>query len=375
MIENNRKTPIKVYSATGAYSATAINKYHVPEGYCASTIPSGKKAVEDLKFSISELQLLGINGIGEINYGFCIMAEDESGDLSKETTIYKGVKNIKTSQYEKYKNDKPSIKNLVKTEGLTVKKEITENIYSNDDYSIPVAMLVEKNGSELLIIEFENNSKENANFLIKDMTVNGVTVSSGSYDGNHAVPGGRCYVTINIDSLMNIERKAVFADDPIDSIRFNVDVKDDEYEKSQTTIKEAELKLTDSTETHDYIDNLVYDKNGLKISSKGLTPDQNEERKNIHLIFVVQNNTGKEINIRTKYDSFSINGIMTNGSNDSGNFANGKTGMINMEVYETSLEKLKVNDVKDVKDVELTFEIKDENYNDIDEVTVKQHYD
>ena len=74
------------------------------------------------------------------------------------------------------------------------------------------------------------------------------------------------------------------------------------------------------------------------------------------------------------YDSLSVNGFMTDYSYYSKELADGECAVLEIKLWESSLEDNKIGSVSDVKEVEIGFEIK-EGRNTIDEPVIKILFD
>ena len=117
----------------------------------------------------------------------------------------------------------------------------------------------------------------------------------------------------------------------------------------------------------------VYNENGIRIISKGLMEDTSEYSKDINMLFLVENNSSEIIEIDDSYDSLSVNGYMI-GSRE---IPAGKCALVDVEIDDSSLQDsgiAGITGIIGIAETEMTFEIRDGNYNVIAEPTVLVKY-
>lgn len=373
LLENNSNEKIGVYAGTIGFSCTAVNNYMMEDGYLNSELDSKKKANETVKISLEYLKMVGITGIGQIDFGFYIK-EDESSK-----TIFKGTKLIKTSQYDKYKDSKPSLENLsnndniMKEYSVTKKKFSKETIFNEKNISIISYMYATKNDDQVLFLEFENKNKDRHYVGIRDVSIDDLVVSGGRYTGQYIMGNTKGVISIKLDSLVKDNQKTLVNTNEIGTLGLDVyayELNENDYMIESSSVK---IKLSDSKSSNS-MDNAIYNKNGIKIAPKGVAKDEWESSDDLHLLFMIKNDYSKEISISIKSNSLSVNGYMTNEITWPEYIKSGKTGIFDVEMKGSSLKKNKITKVSDVKEAQLVVEIKDKDYKDIDEVTLNVFY-
>lgn len=118
----------------------------------------------------------------------------------------------------------------------------------------------------------------------------------------------------------------------------------------------------------------VYNENGIRIISKGLMEDTSEYSKDINMLFLVENNSAQIIEIDDSFDSLSVNGYMVDYMIGSREIPAGKCALVDVEIDESSLQDSGIAGIAAISETEMTFEIKDKNYNVIAEPTVLVKY-
>ena len=374
-IENNSDKLATIYSGCGGYSATAINKYHVSDGYLVCELPSGTKKMEDVTFSISELQAFGINGIAEIDYGFRVDTSDNEDKYKDQEKIFMGTKSIKTSLYEKYKDSNPSIENVKNNSDITVKKTFDDSNEISEKYTVSQMIYAEHNGENTLLIELENKSDKMVIFQIDDISINGVIIYGGSYTSQNTLSMGKCCLYIDLSSLIDTPMKNIIDENNIESIGFNINVYAEDHNSTLTSPKEIEVKISDKETNVNYFENAIYDNKNIKIVSKGVAKDNYENSKDLHLVLIIQNNNAEPIDLRIKDNSFTVNGFVTDTPYFYGKVNAKKAKFLDIEIRESELEKIKVKNIEDLKSIEMVMEIKDNNRKEIDNANIKINYE
>ena len=95
-IENNSDTDLSFLSGTMGYSCNSVNGYMIDDGYLNVDVVAGKKANETIKFSVDQLELMGITDIADIEIGFHIQTSDY------DTYLRTGPRQLRTSLSDFY---------------------------------------------------------------------------------------------------------------------------------------------------------------------------------------------------------------------------------------------------------------------------------
>ena len=106
----------------------------------------------------------------------------------------------------------------------------------------------------------------------------------------------------------------------------------------------------------------VYNAHGIRIIYKGI----NEDSFYSEILFYVENQSGKDIEVTV--DSLSVNDIMFSAFTYA-DIANGKTGTMTIELFETELEENDL-EISEINEIEFRCEILDSKWNTIDKPTI-----
>ena len=118
----------------------------------------------------------------------------------------------------------------------------------------------------------------------------------------------------------------------------------------------------------------LYNDKGIRIISKGLFQDPKEYSDDIHLILLAENQSSEAVLIDDEHNSLSVNGFMTDCICYEGKAVAGKCIVIDVEIQASSLEENKIVDIEDISDIEIGLEIRDQDYNIIDEPVLSVSY-
>ena len=374
LVENNGERDITVNSGSIGFSCSAINGYMVSDGHMNCELAAKKKANETVTFDYENMQLVGINGIGELKFGFYI----EYGGEYKP--MYQGYKELRTSQFDKYKDTKPSLETLANNNDLLKKYEVTkERFDKNIDYdqngvNISSVLYAKKGEEQRLFIEYDNTSGNDVYMNLRDVSIDNLSVSSGGYSSVNIIKGCKGLETINMENLVGDNMKNIIDVEKAGAISFDVAQYKFDAETELAEKKRVSIKLSDNSATNLNEGNVIYNKNGIKIIPRGVVNDDFKYSDDLHLLFLIENNYSKQIRVDVKSNSLSVNGYMTDEISFGQSIPKGNTAVFDVEMQSSSLEKNKISKTSDVKNVELVLEIEDEDYKDVDSVTLNVTY-
>ncbi len=92
------------------------------------------------------------------------------------------------------------------------------------------------------------------------------------------------------------------------------------------------------------------------------------------MLFLVENNSAQIIEIDDSFDSLSVNGYMVDYMIGSREIPAGKCALVDVEIDDSSLQDSGIAGITGIAETEMTFEIRDGNYNVIAEPTVLVKY-
>lgn len=369
-IENNTDQELSFYSGTLGYSCNSINGYMVDDGYLNVDVPAGKKANETVEFDVDQLTPLGFTDIADIEIGFDI------SDSDYDDYLLTGPRQIKTSLADSYDYETDTYRQAITTgsflgqQGITVLYDSEEVPFDQKGIRVVSQTLVSNSGGEqALLIEVENTSDDMVFASVGDTTLNGLSVENGTWSTDWVSPGKRRVMSIQLDSLLEESYWKIFGIDEINSVSYSFEIEDIEYD---TLVIPPTLTLTvpGTKPAYDASGKELYQENGIRIVSKGIVPDPLDYSDDIHLLFLVENNTQEALNFDVDYDSVSVNGYMTSFLCYDGTAAPGGAAILDVELQDYSLEENGITGVADITEAELKFEVENGNYKTVAEAVV-----
>ena len=227
-IENTSKKPKEIYSETIGYSVNSVNGYMIEDGYMCCEIAAGETKEEEIGFSYTELFSHGISKIADIEVGFTVHENQKSyktGPLSIKTSAA-GDYDYNTDSYLKAIKGK-ALKNAY---GITVDSLKEKQLYSEGGISlISEAVMSNKDGEKILMLEFESKSDRIIYTELSDLTINGIVVEGGYTEGGRICEGKRYIMSLRIGRYMDEDEQ--LRDKKPESISFRIRLKNDDYDE------------------------------------------------------------------------------------------------------------------------------------------------
>lgn len=364
LIENNSDKNLKFVSGSMGYSVNEVNGYMIQDGYLNESVEAGKKCNASVSFSTDELLAYGITEIADIQIGFDIADDDYNH-------TYSGPRQVKSSVADGYDYSVDTYWDGVKNGTLSALGNASADYVSDDElYSqngvriVSEALFTNQDGEQSLFVEVVNDSETSLRGIISDISINDEMISYGSFADSTINPGARCVITLNLSSAMDKACFDLLKISDIGNISFEFSQKDEMY----NDISEPEtilVKVSDKSGTPDTSGDEVYNEGGIKIISKGAVKDYDEESDDVHLVFLVENDTSGDIVIDDSDDSLSLNGYMIDYYAQMISAYAGKWAVIDIEVDGSDLEESSISGVDGITSAEITFEIEDADGNDI----------
>ncbi|MDE6724392.1 MAG: hypothetical protein K2J79_02205 [Ruminiclostridium sp.] len=366
-IENNTAENLSFRCGTIGYSANSVNGYMVETGYVNCDVSAGKKAMDTVEFDLDALMLYGIDEIGEIELAFSI--ENENYDY-----IYTDPLKIKTSAFGSVDYEKNTFQTTINEEsiksqyGFSVDSFFDEKLFDKNGVKvISEALVTNKSGEQVLIIELENSSSKQLEISLGKISLNGLTVENGTKTINTVNPNKKCVVGITLSSLLDENYWDIFGLKEIGKIDLRLKTEENDKELDSEFIS-ISLPGKDASFNNSGVE--VYNKNGMKIIFKGFAKDHYSYNDDLHALFIAENTSGKEISINNEYNSMSINGYMVDYSYYGSDVSAGANSILDMRIDDDSLASNKINSEDDIEEFEVSLKLRDDGYNDIDNVKI-----
>lgn len=367
-IENNSDKDLSFYAGTAGCPMNSVNGYMISDGYLAEDVTAGMTANETMRFSLDQLALYGFKDIADIGVGFQIKTEDYDEYLTT------GSIEIKTSASDEYDYSSDMFQKamndvvLPAVYGFTVDYRSNEKIYDDPDISILSEYLVtNKDGEKALFMEVVNKTEEGRYVSTEDVAINGVAVSSLG-EVEYLAPRKRCVMSISLDSLLSREYMERMNMENYNYFESYFGVKDEDY--VELTGKGIRIDFDNDVSPLDYEDRVVYEANGFKFMEMGLVMSVTDYADDINVLVLVKNDSGKKVTIDDGYNDVYVNKTKISSTCYSQTAIPGGYALMDIELQGYDLEENGLDDLSTIKEITIKFEIKDEDYNTLDEPTV-----
>lgn len=355
-IENNSGKDLSFISGSMGYSCNSINGYMINDGYLNCDVVNGKKANDAISFSYDELMLYGINEISDIEIGF-----DMSDDDYNHT--YSGPRQVKTSAFDAHDYSKDCYQETITSRAAmnTYDYEIThfsqDALYDvNGIKLLSSGVMINQDGETALLLELENATNNMVYVSTSNIEINGLIVSSSTWSSDAINPGKRGVVDVEISSVLNSEYWDIYGIKEVGSIALYLSQYDSDWNEIADECR-LEIIVPNVAAEFDATGSEVYNNGGLRIALKTLLEDSSEYSSDIYVLLLAENKSGKTITIDDVYDSLSVNGFMTDYSYYSKTLEDGDSAVLEIRLWESSLEGNKIGAVSDVKELEVKMEI------------------
>lgn len=368
-IENNGDKDLSFVSGSMGYSCNSINGYMISGGYLNCDVAAGKKANDSISFSYDGLMLYGINEIADMEIGFDISDDDYNH-------TYTGPRQIKTSLFDSHDYATNHYQSTItshvamNTYGYDIKHFSEDALYNDSGVKlVSSGIMVNCDGNTLLLLELENTTDSIVYIATSDIALNGLVVSSSTWSNDAINPGKYRIIDVDLSSVLDAEYWSTFGINEIGSVSLSLTQRNSD-DNIITDAVPVNVVVPDAKAEYDSAGKEIYNNSGLKIVAKTILEDSSEYSTNMYVLLLAENNSGKTLVIDDVYNSLSVNGFMTDYSYYSKEIKNGESAVLEIKLWESSLEDNKISSVSDVKEVEIHFEIK-EGRNTFDDPTIK----
>ncbi|MCM1283223.1 MAG: hypothetical protein NC180_02700 [Muribaculaceae bacterium] len=372
-IENTSDEELSFTSGTIGYGSNAINGYMIGDGYMNKDVSAGKKANESISFSTSELEIYGITEIADIQLGIKVQDKDYND-------VYVGVSQIKTSIAETYDYSVNTYQEVVRSGRLEAVSDCSVDYYAEDElYNqgsiriISEVFLTNLDGEQMLLLEVVNDSSDYVYGCTSDISLNGLSVKSGSWSSDAINPGAHCLVDLSMSSTLDSAYWDYFGISEIGEIALSFSVDDSEHNEIMAP-QELSIEVSDKTVEVDESGTEVYQENGIRIISKGIIEDSFRYSNSVHMLFLIDNQTNKDLYFDVAYDSLSVNGYMADQLAYRAGIKAGEKGILDVEIMGNSLEDIGISGVDEITDAELIIDITNERYDNVAEASIQVTY-
>lgn len=319
----------------------AVNGYSVPFTLFSS-VEAGDSDTETLSFGKFVFDKFGFTDIADVE--FIITAHDSSYNM-----IFEELFRIETDKHDSYDYDTDTYLEQLRA-GISPKYsyeivDLSEDkIYDEGGVSIISETLFRTEEGNSLWLEAVNNSENMVYVVITDILINGVYISESK---DVYLPSGRKEITeIDTEDIFPYDTFELLGYDSLENISLSCDV----YDEDHSLISEGKAITLDYSDNKTPVDTSgdeVYNKDGVRIISKGIAKAPEDE--DGVLLFLVENKSSEEIYIGYDYDGT----IMLNGKEEymimSISVPGGEYGLLTVEVNEYDLKAVGLASIDDLK--------------------------
>lgn len=369
VIENNSDKDLSFIANSVGYSCNSINGYMIPEGYLNCDVAAGKKANDTISIGYDTLMLYGIYEIADIEIGFDISDDDYNHTYTSPRTI-------QTTAVDSYNYETPYYR-----ENIASKESQAEYDYSVPYFSADAvyeesglviasqAVMENKDGESILLLEVVNTTDEIVGVSTTNIDINGLRVCDSTWSYDSINPGKTAIVDIDLSSVLEPEYWEIYGIAEVGNVALKISFKDgDSNEVANPAHISIDIPGAESTFSMEGTE--IYNDNGIRIVSKGVFADPSEYSDDLHILLVAENTSGKTLALHDVYDSLSINDYMATYSFYTTTMEDGSYVMIDILLWGYGLDDINISEPSEVKTVEFSLSIKDQNYKEVDEVTV-----
>ena len=353
-MENNSDKTLK-FRSWGQY----INDYMM-EYYLNEEIEPGMAANKKINYDIDELRMFGITDIAKIGIGF------ELEDDDYDQYLLSDMKEIPTSVFASYDSGKDSFENGI---GSILPEYHATLIKSTDNVMGEVKgisfgksyVIKNSDNSETTLLEISNKSGQDIYFAMSNITIDGITLSHGTWDSTAIASDKKAVMAINMEYLFD-DYAAVLDFSTYGTVSFEGSVRSiDEYE--ELTANQVDIVFSNEG-TNIQLPDAIFSEDGISVYFLGIAEDSFEYSDDIHAIFMIANETDAEIVIDLGSNSLYVNKLKTSELTYSrGIPAKGK-GILDIEMMESSLEENDLT-IDTIESVSFTMEVRDSHYSKI----------
>lgn len=205
---NNTEGELDVMTSTLGYSANYVNGCMMTEGHLSAQIPGGETAEEEVGYSLWELQLYGMKGIGTLGLGVRAV-NDEFEE------VFKGIVEVTTSLYGEDSIDSGTFAGFVDSPAFSQRLGYDVEAASSIDHSLGAAgldalsafLLTNQEGERAVMVELMNNTDDALIVHVSDVSINGALAYEGPWTADTVAPGKRFVIDDLLLSSM-VEDKA-----------------------------------------------------------------------------------------------------------------------------------------------------------------------
>ena len=355
-IENNSGKDLSFVSGSLGYSCNSINGYMVNDGYLNCDVANGKKANDTISFYVDALMLYGIDEIADLEIGFS-MTDDGYN------TTYSGPRQLKTSAFDTHDYSTDPYQETITSRaamrayGYEIAHFTQDVLYEQKGVKLlSSGVMTNQDGADALLLEVENTTDSMVYVTTADIALNGLVVRSGSWSSDAVNPGKRCIVKVELSSVLDPAWWAVYGITDIGAVSLSLAQRSQDGAELAAGVP-VEVVIPGVNASFDGEGTEVYNNNGLRIVAKTVREDASDYSDDLYVLLLAENSSGRTLAIDDAYDSLSVNGYMTEYAFDKQELADGKSALLAIKLWGSSLQANQVTSPSDIQEVEVGLEI------------------
>lgn len=241
-LTNNTEGELDVMTSTLGYSANYVNGCMMTEGHLSAQIPGGETMEEEVGYSLWELQLYGMKGIGTLGLGVRAV-NDEFEE------VFKGIVEVTTSLYGEDLIDSGTFAGFVDSPAFAQRLGYDVEAASSIDHSLGAAgldalsafLLTNQEGERAVMVELMNNTNDTLIVHVSDVSIDGALAYEGPWTVDTVAPGKRFVIDDLLLSSMVEEKADQFDLSEVGDVSMAISVTD---ANRNTILDSAELTIS-----------------------------------------------------------------------------------------------------------------------------------
>ncbi|MBQ4067858.1 MAG: hypothetical protein IJC76_01270 [Lachnospiraceae bacterium] len=280
-----------VHCGTNSYNCNSVNGYMNNEGYLNIRVEAGKKETGTITFKRDRLDLYGIDEIKEVQLGIYVQ-----NDATKEFVYYSPITVQVSKNYDKVDNKSLFSKHMLELDELEYFCD--EELYSYNDIVVKSAAFISnEDGGKSVLIEVVNNSTKISYVGISEVAVNRLLLPELEEKKLRINPGKTRIIEYDLGDVISIEKLRLMGFDKMLDFDCNLTLWDSEEIINQTMINIVNPDVEKYTELEG---TEVFNKNGIRIVSKGFNNSYSISDDYVYALFLIENNTSEDISFTNK---------------------------------------------------------------------------
>lgn len=372
-LENNTDKDLFFVTGSMGYARNSVNGYMTDAIYLNEDVSAGMKSQETIYLDTDMLEVLGITDIADITIDF------EISDTDYNTVAETGPLQIRTSLADSWDYgtdvyaEQMSGGSLPGGLPLTLEDYQTADLYNQNDVKIISYALVSMDDEKGLLLEVQNDSGTDAEIAVSNVAMNGLVVCGTTWDTYFIRSGCRGLIDLDFEDLTYDTDSETMGLDEVTSLSFTAGLQDGNG-NDLAAPTDVSVQLSEEEGSYDSSGEEIYNQNGVRIISKGVTEGKQSYDDDLHLLFLVENSSDSELFLQADGDSVSVNNTMIDSFGAMETISAGAGGTLDINLMSDSLEKNGISGAEDVQQASVKLTIYDENYNTIDEPTLTVSY-